>query len=618
MSEQNALNEHLLNGENLSPEALKTALTADPPAEGASRLYYAEWLLAHALETRDTEAIALLAGMMDADPALDEALTASLTHVLPDQPDAVYSFIRTHLNEHFDARWLSRLKMAALFSLRVAITDADGDTIINWLTLIAREPAAYELGDVLYNGILAAQPRTHDDPELARQLVLLAARRVPASLDILLADEKLLIALPDNLGHSLRDFDGDALLLLQNRGPEIFLIALARAARARAGAMFTPAGVTKIWDFYNGATAPALPADYRAETIVHEWLSHGASFLSRESAETLLTLMLTARRDELLPQLLRQPGAAETIIPAFILALERAGRKINEALDLIGRLLAADDLTPDQAAVMYINMLDGLKWSKDSLPLMQQLARTMQQYPALIVAPDALWHLLAAGAEMKDEFITKLAAKRLLATLESLEDETLLADSLKRLSASARWSEAAGGYIASWWRGFIRKQSINRLGRLDKGLEGKRGLESERDILHTLLALRKTLGSRSLSEYAGAVQAAYDVLAALAESFDPNPKRPVEFDADMLRAELEARDDQLSPEARQVLANNLKELAQIIGEMGDNRTKANLIRRSDDLDRDLMAGDQAPHSAVDALKWLAGYWGNTVNEEDSA
>jgi hypothetical protein len=41
-----------------------------------------------------------------------------------------------------------------------------------------------------------------------------------------------------------------------------------------------------------------------------------------------------------------------------------------------------------------------------------------------------------------------------------------------------------------------------------------------------------------------------------------------------------------------------------------------LIRRGDDLDRDLMSGEQTPHSAVDAMKWLAGYWGTSTEKEE--
>jgi hypothetical protein len=50
--------------------------------------------------------------------------------------------------------------------------------------------------------------------------------------------------------------------------------------------------------------------------------------------------------------------------------------------------------------------------------------------------------------------------------------------------------------------------------------------------------------------------------------------------------------------------------------MADNRSKASLIRRGDDVDRQLMSGEQQPHSAVDALKWLAGYLGGTQDKPE--
>ena len=44
--------------------------------------------------------------------------------------------------------------------------------------------------------------------------------------------------------------------------------------------------------------------------------------------------------------------------------------------------------------------------------------------------------------------------------------------------------------------------------------------------------------------------------------------------------------------------------------------RANLMRRGDDVDRELMKGEELPHSAVDAMKWLAGYWGGTQDDDD--
>ena len=39
--------------------------------------------------------------------------------------------------------------------------------------------------------------------------------------------------------------------------------------------------------------------------------------------------------------------------------------------------------------------------------------------------------------------------------------------------------------------------------------------------------------------------------------------------------------------------------------MGDHRSRASLVRQN--VDRQLLAGAQQPESAVDAMKWMAGY-----------
>ena len=616
-NERDALDKRIVAGETVAVEELKAALSGDSNLTDEQRLTYAQRLLEEALVTRDAEIGSFVAELMDSDAKIDQALGALLNENLADQPDAVYVFIRAHLNEKVEKRWTSRLKMAALFSLRVAINDAGSDTIISWLTLIAREPASYDLNDVLHYGILAAQERAHTDPELARQLVVLAAKRDPANLDVLLNDSAFMTALPNNIGRTLRDMDGDPLATLQNRGPEIFLVAMARAARARAGIMFTPASITKIWElFTSDQPASLLPPQYQAQSIVQEWVQAGHEFLTPEGLETILVLMLTSRRDDLLQTMFSQPEMAQTLLPMLVPALERAQWTINEALDLIGRLLVGNLITSDQAAEMYVGMLTGLQWSKESLPLMQQLARLMQQYPALALSSSVLWNLLGAASEAKDEFIARVAIKRLVSTLESIADDAELLDTLKRMANQTQWSEGVRQYITAWWRSYARNQPLNHLNKLDKALDGKRALEHERDIVQTLIALRKMLGQRSLQAFAAEVHAAFSVLEALSESFDPNAKRQVNFDPLTVRDELDARGDQIPPEERQVLSNNLKELAQLIAEMADNRTKSNLIRRGDDLDRDLMSGEQTPHSAVDAMKWLAGYWGASTEKTE--
>jgi hypothetical protein len=241
----------------------------------------------------------------------------------------------------------------------------------------------------------------------------------------------------------------------------------------------------------------------------------------------------------------------------------------------------------------------------------------LQQHPALSVSREVAWHLLNISGETRDDLTARVAVKRLFNDQETFEDDNQLIEDMRRVCGQASWHEPTRQLLTNWWRGFIRAQPLARLQRLDRALEGKRGLDEERGVLQTLIAVRKMLGQHSLHEFAEQVNAAFAVLEALAESFDWWSKRAVNFDQSTVRAELDARGEEVTPQERQILANNLKELAQLIATMGDNRTKAVLMRRGDDLDRDLMSGEQPPHSAVDAMKWLAGYWAG-IQDADNA
>lgn len=595
-------------------ETIETALLSGA-VTGEERRIYAEKLLAYALQTRDAEASNLLARMMDSDKLLDAELEPLLGEAMQDQPDAVYAFIRTHLVEQCDSCWLPRLKLAALWSLRVAINDADATTIANWLTLIAREPTSYNLGDVLHYGILAAQERAHQEPDLAKHLVILAAKRDPASLDILLDDPSLLAALPNAFGQVLRDYQGDLLALRQNKGLELFVIGVARATKVSASDSLNAGIVAGIWELYaNGQPIGNLPAHYQPEAIVQEWVEKGASCLKPDALEMLASLLLSQRRDDQFLQLLSQPESVAAVLPHFVSILERSQRTIVDAANLIGRLTSADSIRPGQAVELYGVMLDGLEWRREGLPLMQEMAQALKSHPEVELPAEVYWRLIEKATELKDEQIAKIATKRLTLAQCLIDDESELLENLRRVADEVLWSEAARAHLTKWWRAYVREQSASRLARLEKSFNGKRGLEAERAILQTTLAMRRLLGQRDLHEFAAAIEAAYSILDALSNSFDPTAKRIVRFDPETAHAELEARDDQLSSQEQHVLANNLKEVARLIAAMGDNRTHANLLKREDDLDREFMTGEEEPHSAVDAMKWMAGYWGGTQYE----
>ena len=609
------LNHRVLSGEPVQPEALKAVLSGPLTLPPALHRRYAERLLAHALDARDTEAALVVALQMDEDPALDRALAAALADALDTQPDAVYVFVRARLNDAMELseHWLERLHAAADAALEVAISDGDETTLANWLRLIAREPVSYRLHDVLHRGILATQARARASGELARLLLALAVKHDPDALEPLLADAELLAAVPENLGLVLRDFAGDPLQTLHARGPEMFAVALARAAEARAAQQFTPEVNEEVWRLYTAGPALHLPARYQPDRVVEAWVTSGAEWLPDTVLEHLLKLILADGHDALFARMAHSLAAQGKLATLLVPALQASQRSPSDVITLVSQLAAAGELNQQAAVDVYLELAALREWRQAALPLVEQVVRLIQQNPALDISQERAWHLLDLAARCRAEAVGRAAARQLCADAEALdadgspEAESALIDLLARMIENLQWSQTTRQYALGWWRDFVRRQPIAHLVRLDKHMDGRRGLDELRGILQTALAFRRMLGKRSWPDFARDVNTAFAVLEDLAESFEPSARRPLSFDQDTIRAELDAHASDLTDQERRILARNLKEMAHIIGEMGDHRSRAGLIRRGDNVDRHLMTGEQQPAGAVDVMKWMSGY-----------
>ncbi|MFN8375420.1 MAG: hypothetical protein U0694_21400 [Anaerolineae bacterium] len=609
MVERHKLDMQVMEGNSVPLERLETALN-NGSVQGDLRRAYVKALFKQSLEARDAESACVVANEMDVDPQLNHELSAALETNLDVQPDAVYSFVRARLACGNDARWQQRLQTAALCSLQVAITDGDTETLLNWLKLVAREPQVYGLNDVLHQAILAARERARSDGDLGKQLIMLAVKRDPASLDVLLEDEELMQHLPSALAHALREFRPEAVEDIFNmKGRELYLAAMARAAQAGVAEVFDATAVERIWAFYISDHPASLPGAYQPEAIVQTWMQRGANWLLPEARETLVTLTLFNNRDAMFYQLAHGLMKDSSLTPPPLLtvvtALKKSKRSATDIVEIVVHLVNEGDLTVQQAINVYAALLNSWEWRKTALPVVEQLARTLNQSSNLSVPADTLWHLLQMGEDAKSDLLARVAARYLFALIEAVEDEAQLTADLLKMYELLLWNSTIRQLLMHWWRDFVRREPLQRLLRLEKALEGKRSLEEARGIVQTAAALRKLLGKRSLRDVAEDIQRAYTVLETLAESFDPSPKHEVHFDQITVRDELHARESELTPQERTIMANNFKELAQLIATMGDNRSKSSLVRR--DPDRQLMTGEQQPQSAVDVLKWLAGY-----------
>ena len=609
LADQIRLDHRIRAGKPVEADLLKAVLAKDLPVADDLGQQYAERLLEHALETRDTEAALLVALAMDQDEALDSTLGTALNEALQSQPDAVYLFVRTRLNDAMetDDRWVDRLQTAALISLQVAINDADPETIGNWLRLIAREPDEYGLSTILRDGILAAQQRAHDDADLARRLIMLAIRHVPEVLDTLLADSALLDALADNLGVVLRDHAGDPLNLLQQRGAELFLVAIARSTEAQASSSFDTEMIDQVWKLYQNGQTINLPDHYQPEQIVDQWITTGATWLPQEILSYLATLILADSQDDLFLRFAEHLKAHDHLIPLLVPALQGSQRNIEDVLQVLSQSVSAGYLTQSDVVDVYVGLLDQREWRQAAFPLVEQLARTIQQLPSLEITAETNWRLLEVATASRSEMVARVATQQVCAALEAgdPDDDEELIETMLQVMAAVQWSSSIGQYLMKWWRDFVRQQPITRLSKLDKLMDGKKPLVQCHQVIRTTLGFRRMLSNRSMEDFATALNTVFSVLEDISESFDPSPRHPTSFDEETIRQELDVRRDSISQQEWHILAKNLRELAVLIGDMGDHRSRGSLVRQN--IDRLLLSGEHQPESAVDAMKWMAGY-----------
>ncbi|MCU0498956.1 MAG: hypothetical protein MUF87_16515 [Anaerolineae bacterium] len=607
IAERYLQNQRVLTGEgaDIPVDQLKVVLTSENLSPEL-RDRYAELLLQHTLNNRDSESAQLLTQLMDLDLQLDERLQTHLQTALESQPDAVYFIVRTRLAQGIDARWLPRLQAAAIQSMQVAIIEGDNETLTSWFRLIAREPVSYQLGEVLQAGTLAAQTRAHESDHLSYQLVVLAVKRAHHVLDTLLGDDQLLAALPDTAQRAIRTHEAEAIVALAQAQPparELFLLAVGLAIDAEAP--ITAPIIRHLWTLYRDQVTYAAPERYQPSALITRLSNGGMDLLSDDALLTLLIALLTDRDDVRFRETLVK--AATRSISLIGDAFARADRSPDDLIGLMNQAIHTGSLTPSQTLTIYLRFMEAHQWSRAFLIIGEQIARTFQHHPAVTIPSDLLWKLIDVAHETRSELIARVMAKRLMSELEKTESETQLNEQLTRLCERVQWNSTIRQSVQIWWRELVRAQPLARLQQLHKLLEGKKPLEDLYQVAETALALRRVLGKKTLEDFADAVGTTYALLQVLSDAFDPEPKHPTTFDQQTMRLELEARRDELTPDERRVLAKNLKELSVLIASMAEHRSKASLTRRADEVERALMAGEQAPQSAIDTLKWFSGY-----------
>jgi len=275
-----------------------------------------------------------------------------------------------------------------------------------------------------------------------------------------------------------------------------------------------------------------------------------------------------------------------------------------------------ENILPKDVSDTYFELLDYWNWDASTQPMIESLARYLYQNPSLTVSSRHLWKLFETCNTLKLDSSSRVAMNRLLQEFMKNDTiESVVAD-IVRVYKQIIWSKSLQSVFNTWWRGFTQTRTLVQLQRLDRELEAHRSLDAQRQILKTSIAMRRLLGTRDLVEFAEAINTAYSILESITDAFDK--EQLTEIDSATIRDELDSISDELPADERHILAKNLRELAQYITQMADNRSKPSIMKSDEAIDRQFMHGEGTPQGSIDTMKWMAGYLGGTHNNDDES
>ncbi|MCY4537581.1 MAG: hypothetical protein OXE52_05045 [Chloroflexi bacterium] len=615
VAERYWLDQKTLTKDALETSAMIGALSSAAPPMGELRLRYIRKLLENALHNRDVVAGKRVAEELESDARLEAELAGLFDEMLESQPDTVYVFARNRLNHlGIDDKWIPRLQAAARASLEVAIEEGDVPTLISWLELIAHEPLSYQLQDILRDGVLSSIERSHDNGELGIHLILIAARRLPNIADTLYEDESLIAALPAKMSRALRDNSAGALEHLIEESAEYFLLALFHGIETSDEQLVTIASVDYLWTLFASEKRVDLPVIYRPPAMIRLLATQASHQLTDDALDLHLRHVLISDDRELLVEAASHLADRDVLFPRLSALLEDDDFTLDRVLSILNAVSGSDNLAPRDVIDAYFGMLDFYDWEPATQPLMEALARLMAKNHALHVSYRHLWKCFESCSGLQLETATRTIVTHFFQQFEDEEDIPLVVEGIARLWRQGSWSRSLLNTLYDWWREHTHRCTLTQLHRLERELEAHRHLEPLKQILRTALAMRRWMPDRDPANFAQAINAACTLVEHITDAFDH--AHLTEIDPHTVRRELALVRDVLSADERHILANNLRNLAHLMTQMAEKRSKPSLIRSDDSIDRQLNLGEAHPHGSIDMMKWVAGYLDGAHNPGD--
>lgn len=600
--------QRFLNQDNITLDELEAWLTETPLAPTDWLDDDVEALFEQALVTRETRIYPAIVQQLERSELLSARLAPILERNLKTCPDCVYGFMRIWASGAVELApdFLDTLWASAQSALEVAIATRDAETILSWLRLIAREPAYYQLGEVLRAGIRQTVPLAYHDEHLAQRLIVLTVRFAVEMVEELLNDASFIIGLPSAFQNGLTHGDPQGLAEIRAVSNKLFLVAMQQALKHKHVKAFEQGGLTAVLELDQAETPLTTEPPYRPRDLVMVCIQHGCEWLSGEVLIELGRYLLVKNHRVEFRQLCENLAKRRRLVGLLPQMLAHPVVGVNRMVDTFSMIFASEILPAQDLITLVLRLLDEIGWNKETSPLMEMLVRVVEEYPNQVqVLPETYFTLMTNAEKLNREDLAQFATLQLLHGTREMGDEGHLPRA-KQVFEQINWSASAVQVYLKWYREFANQQSTARLNALLKGLNGARIFEPIREVLHGILAVRRVMGKMDLANLSQQVDLTYHVLLAFSEAFDPE-QRSVKIDLPTVECQLKDLTKGASIQEREILADSLVRLATLISTLSDKRTKPGIGRRAEEVDRQLMSGKQEPVSALDMMKWMAGY-----------
>lgn len=633
-SRRSSVDDLVDNGQPADPKMLAAILREDPTLSDEARVKYSRSLLAMTLASDDLIHHADVipekaAGNRDLTGAVFDQLKSSAEN---NQALSVYRLIQRWLTEESIkstgvdvSRWRPLIGFAALAHTKHLLA-VDPAALGDFLSQFFEADPGLQLA--IDEMIRLSRPRAYEDAAVARIIFLLAVRYLEAGdLQRLLSEPRLMMQLPEPLRGTLP-------YLQSSNGMLTPPVSLAKAAGVY-GPEHQPFILVRLVEWAILLRRPALVDTESMRSILKI-----AASPQRQRFDTLFEhletdlgpLEVLQNLDPEMPQYLVELNLlrghfADAIhqLESYQANLFKNPRSVTllemvrnifcsvplDEESLIGALQTMQDsrLEPATRASAYVGALEAKSWSPKMAPAAIQLTDILSRAPHITedIGLDPALELLKANADRRDTQETMRLAQALMDYALELNGNGI--DLVCRTYRAINWGPEAAGTALNILRLYIRNAKPEQVKRLAACLgEDGKNLEA---VLRAAQLLRTFVGGvngdADFLAFAEQVQVAALLLIDMAATYYPSEEVPPIW---KLKRMVEAMPGGLSIEELQQLADNLNtvgiqtlKLAQLAG----NR------RRSAETDAhrlQLLRGEIAPTTALDALYAIGGRLGD--------